>query len=190
MSYALDAAAERVGQQLLGDASSTNRSGCLSSAAAELGQPVELRAVGQRARRVDRRVAPRRPSRHRPTASKFSSAKPERIDHRVAAGARRVRAVLRHAARASSAPRRGCLARPPRAAGTSARRAGGGVPSRFSRIHLPRSTGDVRFGVRRHRQDAAVPEQAARGCRSASVTRRKWLAVHVRECRSAARAAR
>ena len=31
-------------------------------------------------------------------------------------------------------------------AGTFGGGAGGGVPSMFSRIHLPRSTGDVRFG--------------------------------------------
>ena len=71
----LEAAAERVGQQLLGQ----RRDELLAVPQQRLAQPdgpVERRAVRQRARGVDRRC-PRSPSsRHRPTASKFSSANP------------------------------------------------------------------------------------------------------------------
>ena len=38
---------------------------------------------------------------------------------------------------------------------------GGGAPRRFDSTYFPRSTGEVRFGIRRQHQDAAVTEQAA-----------------------------
>ncbi len=38
---------------------------------------------------------------------------------------------------------------------------GGGVPSRFSRTHLPRCTTEVRFGIGGHGEDAALAQQAA-----------------------------
>ena len=76
-----------------------------------------------------------------------------------------------------------------RSAGTFGGGGGGGAPSRFSSSHLPRITGDVRFGIRRHRQNAALAEQS----RPPIVRIRhapEMAAVDVRQCRSAAPAAR
>ena len=77
--------------------------------------------------------------------------------------------------------------------GTSGGGSGGGLPSRFSRIHLPRITGDVRFGVRRDQQQAALAEQAAARiarhrhaaevrCRRRSGCRSAWRAARSRTC--------
>ena len=74
-------------------------------------------------------------------------------------------------------------------AGTFGGGGGGGAPSMFSRIHLPRMTGDVRLAIRRHRQDAALPSRPPRGLsgrasRAGSGCRRRS------GCRSASPAAR
>ena len=83
----------------------------------------------------------------------------ERVHQRVAARAARIARDAPRAARGSSA----CGRSPPESSrsGTSGGGGGGGTPSRFSRIHLPRTTGEVRSGIRRDGQDAAVAEQAA-----------------------------
>ena len=52
-------------------------------------------------------------------------------------------------------------------AGTFGGGGGGGVPSSTSITHLPRSTGEVRSGDRRERQDAALA-RAVRGGSAAS----------------------
>ena len=55
---------------------------------------------------------------------------------------------------------------------------GGGVPRRFSRIHLPRSTGEVRWGYAVTARMLPWPSSPRR-LSSVSVTRRKWLPLHV-----------
>ena len=46
-------------------------------------------------------------------------------------------------------------------AGTSGGGGGGGLPSRVSRIHFPRTTGEVRVGIRRQSQNTALPQQSS-----------------------------
>ena len=56
----------------------------------------------------------------------------------------------------------------------------GGVPVMFSRIQAPRSTGEVRFGIRRHHQHRALaqqPEAVRIGQRHAA----ELVAAHVRD---------
>ena len=60
-------------------------------------------------------------------------------------------------------------------AGTFGGGGGGGAPRMFSRIHLPRTTGEVRVGIRRQGQNAALARAARRARIVADVTRRKWL---------------
>ena len=99
-------------------------------------------------RRADPTGRPRRPvpsTRHSPTPSKFSSAKPSGSITRWQVAHVGVRAVLlRCRARSDCGFLAGLVVRAARARSAAAR--GGGVPRMFSRIHLPRSTGDVRFG--------------------------------------------
>ena len=81
--------------------------------------------------------------RHRPIASKFSVDKPDRIHQLMAARAHRRWRDAGPSARAWSG-----FSHPDSFSGSGGTFSGGGgtgVPSRFSRIHLPRRTGDVRF---------------------------------------------
>ena len=66
----------------------------------------------------------------------------DRIHQLVAAGARRVRAVLLHPLAHRQRLAVGCRRS---SGGTFGGGGGGGVPSRFSSIHLPRTTGEVRL---------------------------------------------
>ena len=79
--------------------------------------------------------------RHWPMASKFSSAKPSGSMRGVARGAGRVGAVLLQLLAQRTGLPDACSSRP----GTSGGGGGGGAFSRFSSIHLPRSTGEVRL---------------------------------------------
>ena len=176
-----------------------DRSSASRSTSARIGRVGEQR-VAQLDRAVDGACRPRagptsrsacRPrdpsSRQRPDRVEVLEREAERIHHAVAAVARRVARGAPRAARARSrllrrprsrrAPRRSAAA-PPAA-----------CPGSFSRIHAPRSTGDVRFGIRRGHQHAALAEQAeavlVRELDAAERARRAR-----RRCRSAARGAR
>ena len=60
--------------------------------------------------------------------------------------------------------------------GTFGSGGGGGVPSRFSRIHLPRTTGDVRSGYDVTVRMLPCPSRPrALAVRGRASTRRKWL---------------
>ena len=87
--------------------------------------------------------APSSRARHRPTASKFSSANPSGsiLAWQVAqAGLARCRAMRsRIVAGAARSPGSS-------SSGMSGGGGGGGAPSRFSSSHFPRSTGEVRWG--------------------------------------------
>ena len=81
-------------------------------------------------------------------------------------------------ARASTAPRRSRWS-------ASARRTfggggGGGVPRMFSRIHLPRTTGEVRSGYDVTVRMLPWPSSPPRTLSGSRVTRRKWLPRDVR----------
>ena len=150
-----------------------------AGAPAQPGRAVEL-ACRRAARPTRRSAAPaRRASASGPTASKFSSAKPSgsiRAWQLAHAGFARCCAI----ARASSAACRVC-AFVSLSAGTSGGGGGGGVPSRFSSIHLPRSTGDVRCGYDVTVRMLPCPSRPRRGAARSSVTRRKSVAVDVRD---------
>ncbi len=152
----LEAAAQRIGQQLLGQRVH-EALGPRGQRRAQLGDAVELAAVGQRAGRVDR---VERLVDDPPLAGRVEVLEREagRVDHRVAGGAGRVVAVLRHP--------------------LAHRRRPGLRPLLRQRRHVRRRIGrrraeDVvedplaanhRRGPDRgrgHRQDAAVAEQAA-----------------------------
>ena len=62
-------------------------------------------------------------------------------------------------------------------AGTLAGGSGGGVPSRLSRIHLPRSTGDVRMACEVRVRMLPCPSMPRRELAAGRSTRRKWLPV-------------
>ena len=183
MSSALEPAAERVGQQLLGHRadehvgrsssacrSATTPSTCVPSSSSPDASIGAARVA--RPPRADRVEVLER--------------EPDRIHQLVAARAHRVRAVLLHllAHRERLRPSRCCLL----SGGTLAGGGGGGVPSRLSRIHLPRTTGDVRSGCDVTRQDAAraragpcaprrSPARAGTGCRRRSGSRSAWPAA-------------
>ena len=137
----LDAAAERVGQQLLGE----RRDEAIGSEQ-RLPQPVrtvELRAVGHRSRRVDWTRRTRRASaigRPVEVLERQARADPSSRGSSRTAGCADARPSARASERTFVAKLVGL------SAGTFGGGDGGGVPSRFSRIHLPRTTGDVRSG--------------------------------------------
>ena len=108
--------------------------------------------------------------RHRPIGSKFSSANPSGSIMRVAARAGRVLAVL---LQPLAHRRRSCrLRRDPAAPARRAAAAAAACRGSFSSSHLPRSTGEVRFGydvtVSRLPWPSSPPRRS-----SVSVTRRK-----------------
>ena len=186
MSYGLEAAAERVGQQLLGQRADEHL-GPLQQRLPQRHDAVDVRAVDAAGptRRSASAVPPSR-VRQAPTASKFSSAKPERIHQLVAARAHRVRAVLLHPlAHRSAACRPLLVLLERRHVGGGG---GGGVPSRFSRIHLPRTTGEVRSACDVTIRMLPLPEQplprfvgqrarGGTGCRRRSGCRSAWPAA-------------
>ena len=96
----------------------------------------------------------------------------------MAARAHRVRAMLRPSARASTAIFAARLAL--LSGGTFGGGGGGGVPRRFSRIHLPRSTGDVRFAYDVTVRMLPWPSSPPRTLSSASVDAPEVAAVDVR----------
>ena len=118
----------------------TNSSGRLSSACRSATTPSTCGAVGQLARRVDRgaglaRCATRRPRRSSPARSRSG---PSPCDSSRRPDSRRCSAIRSRIVRGF------CPFSLSSSAGTSGGGGGGGVPSMFSRIHLPRTTGDVR----------------------------------------------
>ena len=139
MSYVLQPAAERVDHQLLGQRPHEHIRVLRAAPRAARPTPSPRAAVGHGALGVRPRRRPRA-SRHAPTASKFSSANPSGSIVPVAARARRVGAMLSIRSRIVLGARPAVCSN----GGTLAGGAGGGVPSRFSRIHLPRSVGAVR----------------------------------------------
>ena len=175
-SIVLQVAAERVHQQPLGDGADE----LLRMAQQHLLQPGH--AVERRrrpgTRRTRRSAGRRRVSRHLPTASKFSIAKP--------IGS--IRAwQLAHAGLARCcghrvAHRQRLARRAPSvfSAGTFGGGGGGGDDSRFSSTHLPRSTGEVRVGVRGDRQHAALAQQAAARAAVRERDATEVAAAHVR----------
>ena len=101
-----------------------------------LGELFDL-VAGVRGIRVERAV-----SRHRPIASKGSSARPSgSMRAWQEAHAALLRCFSSCSRRETDLPRSFSSR-----AGTSGGGGGGGAPRRFSRIHLPRSTGEVRLG--------------------------------------------
>ena len=138
----LEPAAETVGHQLFREASGRTGPGCFMMAAAEGHRAVHVAAVGQLARSGRwRRPAPspatRRCRRSSPARSRAGPSPGGSWRTPGCGGA------APGARAATSAPAR---PRCPRAPARSAGGAGGGVPRMFSRMYLPRSTGDVRFG--------------------------------------------
>ena len=109
--------------------------------------------------------------RHSPVASKFSSEKPSGSITRW---------QVAHAGflRCSSSRSRTDSTLPPSlfscSVGTFGGGGGGGVPRMFSRIHLPRSTGDVRLGYDVTASTLPWPSRPRRFS-SGSVTRRNRL---------------
>ena len=152
----VDAAAERIGQQLLGERADEHlrpREQRLPQA----GHAVEGLAVRQAARRVERRPSSPR-VRQRPTASKFSSARPS-------GSMLRWHAAQTALLRCSAISSRIVCARPPglvllerRHVGRRRRRrrAEHVFQNPFAAAHRRGAR-----GVRGHRQNAAVPEQPA-----------------------------
>ena len=61
-----------------------------------------------------------------------------------------------------------------RIAGTIGGGSGGGVPRMLFRIHLPRSTGDVRIACDVKVRMLPCPSSPPRGLSAGNVTRRKW----------------
>ena len=144
MSRCVEAAAERVGQQLLGQrARRTARARC-SSAWRSADDAVDLAcrrpaapeaSIGCRASAVA--CAPR--ADRVEVLEREARADPSRVWQVAQAG---LRAVLLHPL--AHRARLVAASLLPRAAARSAGGGGGGVPRRFSRTHLPRSTGEVR----------------------------------------------
>ena len=115
--------------------------------------------------------------RQRPTASKFSSAKPT--------GSIRLWQLAQAAlARCCGQPLAHRRALPTTvlsfSAGTSGGGGGGGVPSRFSRIHLPRITGDVRVAYDVTVRMLPCRSSPPRALSSSSVDAAEAAAVDVR----------
>ena len=94
----------------------------------------------------------------------------EGVHHLVAAGAGGVGAMRFHAL---AHRQRRCRRRRFLSAAERWRAAEGGVPSRFSSIHLPRSTGEVRW-LRGHVRMLPWPSRPRRAS-SVTATRRNWL---------------
>ena len=153
----------------------TNTSGCSQQRRAQPGHAHGALAVGHRAFGVDRRRPPRA-SRHAPTALKFSSVKPSPSI---------VRWQLAHDGLARWLSSRSRIVRGFALAvcsngGTFAGGAGGGVPSRFSRIHLPRSVGAVRSACEVASRMLPLPSSPRRAS-PASVDAAELAAVDVRQ---------
>ena len=136
----LEAAAERVGHQLLGQRLRRTFSGRASSACRSATAPstfVPSKSSSEASIGVRRSPA----CASAPTRVEVLEREAERIHQLVARRTGRIRAVLLHPL-AHDRLRLRLVALG--SGGTFGGGAGGGVPSRFSRTHLPRSTGDVR----------------------------------------------
>ena len=111
-------------------------------------------------------------TRQRPMASKFSSAKPAGsiIAWQAAqAGLSRCACI-----RSRSVAVLACVLRST-SAGTFGGGSGGGVPRMLFRIHLPRSTGEVRMAWDVSVRMLPWPSSPRRGLPAGRGTRRKWL---------------
>ncbi len=173
MSDAGQAAAERIGQQLLGHRPDEGL-GLAQQRLPQLDDAVDLGAVDQLARGVDRR---RRACRRRACARRRrrrSSRAPGRPD--PSSGDSSAHAGLRRCCFEPLAHRPRLVAprSPPRTAARRRAAAAAATPSTFSRIHLPRSTGEVRCACEVTIRMAPLPSRPRRAS-SVSVTRRKWL---------------
>ena len=129
----------------------------------------DLRAIGELGLMHDR-VSGRPSSRHRPVWSKFSSARPIgsiRRWHPAQVGRFRCCSsrCRNEVAWPAAGPSRGLFPLPA-AAGAAA------FPSRLSRIHLPRTTGDVRFAADVSVNTLPCPSRPRRGLSAGIVTRR------------------
>ncbi len=166
----LEAAAERVRQQLLGHR--LTRIARVDPRAARGPRPgpsnVAPSGSARRTRRSARRRRAcatcrwRRSSRARARADPSARGSSRTPDSRDAARAARGPDGAAAGSSLSSAP------------GTFGGGGGGGVPSRFSSTHLPRSVGDVRFGYDVTVRMLPCPRSPPRAVPS-SDTRRKWL---------------
>ena len=139
----LDAPAERVGHQVLGEVADHRRPGASAAPRAGSAGPSSRRAVVQRRRRR-RPATPLSLMRHAPTTSKFSSARPSgsiTLWHDAHAGFLRC-SSMRSRTDSDLPPRRRLRLLERRARPAAA--AAAAMPSSTSIIHLPRSTGDVR----------------------------------------------
>ena len=160
------------------------RSGRFEQRLAQLHHAVDL-ACRRRARPRHRSAMPASSVRHAPTASKFSSARPSgsitlwQLAHAGLARCCSIRARTVFGAPGVSSGN----------GGTTGGGGGGGVPIRLSRIHLPRTTGDVRSACD---VTSRMPPLPSRPLRASSVHRHPAEVADRRRsgCRSAAPAAR
>ena len=137
----IEAAAEGVGQHLLGEAAG-ERIAARQESRLELGRTVKARPPGNRPEASI--GCPPSCVRQPPMASKFSRPKPSgsmRRWHEAQAGSVRCRSI-----RCRSVPD-APWSLPSFSASTPDGGGDGGAPRMFSRIHLPRLTGEVRFGL-------------------------------------------
>ena len=116
--------------------------------------------------------------RQTPTALKFSSAKPS--------GSISAWQLAQLGFARCAASRSRIVSVPPPSlvssrSGTSAGGGGGGTPSRFSRIHLPRTTGEVRSGYDVTVRMLPWPSRPRRGLSAGSVHAAEVIALDVRQ---------
>ena len=186
MSVPRQPAAERIGQQLLGHRPDEDVR-LAQQRLPQLDHAVDRRAVDQLPRGVDRRAA-RAAVARAPGADgvEVLEREPDRVDHPVAAGARRVAAVLLQAL--AHRPRLGAPRCPPR---TAARRRAAAAAARRARSRAPTCrAAPATCGARARSPSGWRPCRAGRAARRRSASRggsgcrRRW------GCRSAAPAAR
>ena len=148
-------AADAVHQQLLGHRRDEHIA-AREHRLAQAGGPVDRRAVHELAGRVDLDAFVRQ-LRQRPMASKFSSDRP--IGSMILW--QPAHAGLARCCSMRSRTDFGVAVGFSSSGGTSGGGVGAGLPSRFSRIHLPRMTGDVRLAFDVTSSRLPWPEQAA-----------------------------
>ena len=137
-----DAAADRIGQQPLGEGLHEHVL-LAQQHFAQARRPVERGAVRQDAGGIDRPGPRRRRVAPAAEAVEILQRKAERVHDPVADGALRIGPMLLHALTHGQRPR---ALRLPSASGTFGGGGGGGVPRSCSSTHLPRIVGAVRLG--------------------------------------------
>ena len=145
-------------------------------------------AVPSTSRAVASIGSPASLSRQRPTRSKFSSAKPNGSMswwHDAQTGSVRCASMRWRSVFASAGERA-----PDKSASTPGGGGGTSAPSRFSTIHAPRTTGDVRFATEVAVRMLPRPKSPPRGLSSRKLHAAEIAAAHARRCRSGARGAR